>query len=75
MEGIQRVRQIINDPLSTYKYPERTVAAVCISLPLILRLADFDPGTCLPCEKWESGFRWCISDYAYMWHSSALLFI
>jgi len=69
MKAMQRVRQIMHDPLSTFKYFERTVVAVCISLPLILRLADFDPGTCLPCEAWKSGFRWCISDYAYILHN------
>ncbi len=76
---ITALKKTIEDPLKTFKSYERLVAAVCISLPAILRLFDRDAlypagvnsgGN--PIEKDWLGFRLCISDYVYS--SNAQLF-
>jgi hypothetical protein len=54
-----RLHRHLSDPLKTFKEFECLIAALCISIPIILRLADKD----------QNGFRDSISNYVYMQHS------
>ena len=60
MNLLYNIKGKLSDPLSTFKYFERFIAAFCIIMPLILWLADSDK---FPC------FRPSISNYVYMDHS------
>jgi hypothetical protein len=42
-----RIKQMLADPLATFRIFERTIAVVCITIPALLRLAD----------KGNTGFR------------------
>jgi len=56
--------QTITDPLATFKWFERFLAAFFISIPLILFLTDK-----YKCGGSAGSFRSSISDYVYMWHN------
>jgi len=51
-----RIKRTLADPLATFRIFERTIAAVCVTIPALLRLAD----------KGGTRFRESISDYVYM---------
>jgi hypothetical protein len=61
---MKNINQTITDPLATFKWFERLLAAFFISIPVILFLTD----------RYQGGgsnlsFRSSISDYVYMWHN------
>ncbi len=60
MNFLYNIKGKLSDPLLTFKYFERFIAAFCIIMPLILWLADSDT---------FPGFRPSISNYVYMDHS------
>ncbi len=60
MNFVYNIKDKLSDPLLTFKYFERFIAAFCLIMPLILWLADGD--------KFPS-FRPSISNYVYMSHS------
>src|ERR1700761_4886682 len=63
MSFTQTLKTKLRDPLATFKGLERTIAAVCILIPVILRLTDTNNN---PLCHDHSGFRFSISDYVYM---------
>jgi hypothetical protein len=63
MSFLQHVKTRLEDPLKTFKWFERSIAIVCISIPLVLRAADQ-----VGCRH-ASSFRNSISQYVYMPHS------
>jgi hypothetical protein len=74
MNLAQKVSRVMHDPLKTFRLFETLIAAVCILIPIGLKVADTD----------YPGFRPSISDYVYMDRSyvfgmlltmAALLFI
>ncbi|MES1214946.1 MAG: hypothetical protein ABUT20_05480 [Bacteroidota bacterium] len=80
----QKVKRRLEDPFKTFKAYERIIAAVCISIPLILRIYDKDifypvkvklvasdnlTDAVPKIEKDWLGFRLSISDYAYSLNS------
>lgn len=56
MNIFTRISNVLADPLATFRIFERTIAVVCVTIPVLLRLAD----------KGNTGFRESISDYVYM---------
>jgi hypothetical protein len=64
MNFIQQVKRDLNDPLTTFRWFERFIAAVCIAIPAVLRITD----QCDNCTGF-GGFRPSISNYVYMPHS------
>jgi hypothetical membrane protein len=60
MNLIIKIRKKLSDPLLTFKYFERFIATFCITVPMILWLAD---------GGMHHSFRQSISNYAYMGHS------
>lgn len=57
MNLIKKVKQKMADPLLTFKYFERLIAAFCISIPLLLWMVDAPD---------DYKFRGSISNYVYM---------
>ncbi|NMH26893.1 DUF7103 family protein [Flavobacterium silvaticum] len=58
------LRALEENPLQTFKWFERGLAAFLVSIPLILYLTDKNR-----CGMPIEGFRDSISNYVYMWHS------
>ena len=62
MSIAQSIKAKLHDKLATFKWFERTISLICVSIPLILMFADHG---CFFC------FRTSISDYVYMDHNYA----
>jgi len=60
----RKITAKLHDKLATFRWFERTIATVCLMIPLILWLAYKDP----KCQ-YNFCFLYSISDYAYMDHS------
>ena len=75
MNLYDRIKQLLHDPLATFKWFERVIALVCVAIPALLRWADTDAaaGTVggagaasAPGVLGAVGFRASISDYVGM---------
>lgn len=64
MSFVKRIRRQLEDPYKSFRVLEVIIAAVCMTLPIWLYLAD-DP----PADGSAKRFRGSISDYVYMNHS------
>ena len=64
MSFVKRIRRQLEDPYKSFRVLEVIIAAVCMTLPIWLYLAD-DP----PADGSAKRFRGSISDYVYMENS------
>lgn len=59
MSLLNTIKRVMHDPLQTFRLFEILIAAVCIAIPALLKVADIG----------YPGFRISISAYVYMCHS------